>query len=160
MIPTVVTNDVMDVFPSSCTLNGNITSAGGETITTRGFVYIISATGDEIPRIGDLGVVEVSKSGSFAEGRFFGILTGLLSERRYRYCAFATNVDGISYGDTKDIYTIDTLVNTIPYSINNLIVWYVMARCMEQDRNIEASLFYMDLYNKEINYIIRGFVSE
>lgn len=160
MIPTVVTNEVTDVFPSSCVGNGNITNVGGQTITSRGFVYILSATGTENPRIGDLGVVEVSKSGAFTEGKFFGIFTGLISERHYRYCAFATNVDGTSYGDTKDIHTIDTLINEIPYSIDNLLIWYVMARCMEQDRNIEASLFYMDLYNKEMNYIIRGVVSE
>jgi len=160
MIPTVVTNEVTDVFPSSCTGNGNITSAGGLTVSARGFVYILSVTGVENPRIGDIGVVEVSKSGSFAEGKFFGSFTGLISGEHYRYCAFATNADGTSYGDTKDIYTIDTIVNNVPYSINNLLIWYVMARCMEQDRNIESSLFYMDLYNKEINYIIRGFVGE
>lgn len=46
--------------------------------------------------------------------------------------------------------------SVLPYTINNLIIWYVLSKAYEQDRMIAASNECLSIFNKELEYIING----
>lgn len=156
MIPVVSTTKAIDAFATTCTFLGEIRNTGGLTITRRGFVYVLSSTESETPRIGESGVFDIGDNGTFSTGKYFSLVSGLTNNKAYRFCAYAVNSDGVGYGETMDVKTITPLVNQTPYIANSLIVWYVMAKCMEQDRNIQASNYYLEMFYKEMDYLIRG----
>ncbi len=90
--PAVVTNTVTDITASGATLNGNVTSDGGATVTARGFVYGATAN----PAIGGAGVTQAA-SGS-GTGAFTANISGLTAGSTYHVRAYATNSEGTSYG--------------------------------------------------------------
>ncbi|MCH7407619.1 MBG domain-containing protein, partial [Belliella aquatica] len=97
----IVSTDVASAISSTgATLNGNVTSDGGSSVTARGFVY--SST-DNTPTIGETGVTQVADGtgiGSFSEA-----LTGLSSSTTYHYQAYATNSVGTTYGGVESFTT-------------------------------------------------------
>jgi uncharacterized protein (TIGR02145 family) len=95
--PTIVTNEATDLTENSATLNGEVISDGGSTITERGFYW--SET-DQTPDAGDN---KVFASGTI--GSYIKTISGLQSETKYYYRAFATNDHGTSIGTVKDFTT-------------------------------------------------------
>lgn len=85
------------------TISGNITSAGGSSITVSGICY--SAT-NTIPTITD----NVTTNGSTSIGLFKSLISGLTSNTTYYARAYATNSDGTSYGNTVIFSTYGTVV--------------------------------------------------
>ena len=87
--PSVTTNSMTSVGETSMTLNGNITSDGGATITERGFYFgtnSASPTNNTKYTVG-------GTTGAYSLGR-----SGLSAGTGYYCWAFATNSVGTTYG--------------------------------------------------------------
>ena len=101
-LPTVVTNDATDVTISSATLNGNITSDGGSTITAKGFQYGTSA--DNLASTVSLGM---------GVGTLTTNISNLDDNTTYYYRAYASNTQGTAYGETKSFTTVEIVAPTV-----------------------------------------------
>lgn len=87
--PSATTNSMTSVGETSMTLNGNITSDGGATITERGFYF---GTNSASPTNNTKYTVS-GTTGAYALGR-----SGLSAGTGYYSWAFATNAAGTTYG--------------------------------------------------------------
>ncbi len=94
-VPTVVTSAASDVAEEAATLNGSISSDGGDAVTASGFRWGALA---DLSDAQDL-------AGSGTSGAFTGNLTGLTAGTTYYFTAFATNAGGTAYGDTLSFET-------------------------------------------------------
>ncbi len=92
--PTVTTNAATNVEETTATLNGDVTSDGGATITERGFY----CDTDSSPS------TKYTVSGT--TGAYTKDMTGLSPGTKYYFKAFATNSVGTSYGSILDFTTI------------------------------------------------------
>ncbi len=101
-IPTVVTYDATDVTISTATLNGNITSDGGSTVTAKGFQYGTSA--DNLAGTITLGI---------GAGAISTTLSDLTDNTTYFYRAYASNTQGTAYGEIKSFTTVEILAPTV-----------------------------------------------
>ena len=88
--PTLITANVTAIMASTANSGGNITSAGGATITARGVCWSTSQN----PTIADSKTSNGSGSGTFVSN-----ITGLEVETTYFLRAYATNNAGTSYGN-------------------------------------------------------------
>ena len=95
--PTVQTDAATGITTTGVTLNGNVTSDGGATVTARGFLYGTNSS--------DLTQTIQSGSGT---GSFTADLTGLTSSTTYYYKAYATNSGGTAYGEVLSFTTLAT----------------------------------------------------
>ncbi len=91
--PAVTTTAVTSIHRTSATLNGNVTSAGGATVSARGVCYSTAAN----PVLGGSGVTCIAAS-TGGTGTFNINITGLTSHQTYHVQAYATNSVGTSYG--------------------------------------------------------------
>ena len=92
--PTVTTGTASSVTSTGATLSGNVTSDGGATVTTRGFLYGTNSSN----------LSQTVQSGS-GTGSFTANLTDLTSGTTYYYKAYATNSAGSSYGEVRSFTT-------------------------------------------------------
>jgi hypothetical protein len=99
--PVLTTSAATSVTSSGATLNGEITSDGGSSVTARGFVY---STSDNTPTIGEGGVTDQS-SGS-GTGTFNSSVSSLSPNTTYYYQAYATSASGTSYGGVVSFTTL------------------------------------------------------
>lgn len=88
--PSVTTNSASSVTTSSMTLNGNVTSDGGGTVTARGFYFGTNSTVTSNPQYSS-----GSGTGAFSLSR-----TGLSAGTTYYFAAYATNSAGTTVGST------------------------------------------------------------
>ncbi len=88
--PTLTTANVSAITASTANSGGNITSAGGASVTDRGVCWSTSTN----PTIADRKTSNGPGSGSFVSN-----LTGLAVETTYYLRAYATNSSGTSYGN-------------------------------------------------------------
>ena len=100
--PAVTTNAATSITGSSATLNGNVTSNGGATLTARGFVYSSTAT---TPTLGMSGVTNLADS-STSTGTYSDVASGLASGTTYYFRAYATNAGGTAYGSVLTFKTV------------------------------------------------------
>lgn len=94
--PTVTTAMANEITSSSAVCGGAITDDGGAPVTTRGVCW--NSTGD--PTLAD----NVRTEGA-GVGEFSSELTGLNPDSTYYVRAYATNVTGTTYGETKTFTT-------------------------------------------------------
>ena len=99
--PTASTAAASNITSTTATLNGNITSDGGATITARGFVYAIS---NADLTIGATDVMDVTVSGT--TGDFEKEVTSVTAGTTYYYRAYAENSVGTTYGDIESFTTL------------------------------------------------------
>lgn len=94
--PTVVTDAVSDILPTTATANGNITSTGGEDCSERGFQYGLTkvATWSVKDDVGGYG------AGVFSKG-----LTDLSANTTYWIRAYAVNSIGTGYSEWLEFQT-------------------------------------------------------
>ena len=85
----ITTNDVTEITETSAICGGNVADYGGTTVTARGVCWSTS----ENPTITDSHTTDGSGTGSFTSN-----MTGLSSGTPYYVRAYATTVDGTSYG--------------------------------------------------------------
>jgi LPXTG-motif cell wall-anchored protein len=97
--PTVATNAASGVTASGATLNGNVTSDGGATVTARGFVYGSAAD----PAIGGAGVIQAAAG--TGTGAFTANISGLAASTTYHVRAYAINSEGTAYGTDRTFTT-------------------------------------------------------
>ncbi|GAI71482.1 unnamed protein product, partial [marine sediment metagenome] len=102
--PTVTTQAVSDIAPSTSTGNGNMTDNGGENASKRGVCW--NTTGN--PTVAD---DKSEETDSFGTGAFTRPMTGLTPEQHYYVKAYAYNSAGYGYGgqvefDTPPAYTV------------------------------------------------------
>ena len=98
--PAVTTTAATGITATRATLNGNITSDGGATITERGFVYATSNADLTI-----MGATNVTVNGTDL-GVFNERITGLTESTTYFYKAYATNSVDTSYGGEQSFTTL------------------------------------------------------
>lgn len=89
--PTVTTQAVSDIQPTTATGHGNITNTGGENCTKRGVCW---NTGGN-PTVADS---KSEETGSFGTGAFSRSMTGLTPGQHYYVKAYAYNSAGYGYG--------------------------------------------------------------
>jgi len=94
--PTVTTSTVLNITPSGVTLNGEVISDGGATVTERGFVYGTSTN----PTTANTKVQDGTGTGVFTEA-----ITGLAAGTIYYVRAYAINSVGTSYGANQSFTT-------------------------------------------------------
>lgn len=96
--PTVISYAAFSISTETAYSQGDVTDAGGATITSRGFVYKTN-TGQD-PTILDAMVVSGSGTGFFSAQ-----MTGLIPSTSYKFCAFATSSAGTSYSSVRTFTT-------------------------------------------------------
>ena len=104
-VATVTTPTSVSSAATSATLGGNVTSAGGATITARGIVCSQTATNNS-PQIGGTGVTNVVGSGT--TGVFTVTASGLTAATPYTYAAYVTTSAGTTYSSTGTFTTLNT----------------------------------------------------
>jgi hypothetical protein len=87
--PTVTTDNAGSVTANSATLGGEVTVAGGATVTERGVVWSLSSN----PTTADVKVANGSGTGAFQ-----GTVSGLPAASTVHVRAYAINAVGTSYG--------------------------------------------------------------
>jgi hypothetical protein len=95
-LPTIFTNPVEMITPSSAKTGGNVTSDGSSTITGRGVCW----SQNHGPTIDNDHISQGEGNGSFICS-----VTGLVSNTKYYLRAYAVNNTGISYGEEVDFKT-------------------------------------------------------
>ncbi|MGY5851453.1 YDG domain-containing protein [Salegentibacter sp. F14] len=114
-IPSIITNAAAGIGSTQATLNSDVSSDGGATVTERGFVY---STTDNTPTLGETGVTQVvdgSGTGTFSE-----VVSGLNSSTNYYYQAYATNSEGTAYGGIESFTTSVPNLQNFYWSADNL----------------------------------------
>ena len=101
--PSVTTNNISNVAETSVTLNGNVTSDGGATITERGFYF---GTNSSSPTNNTKYTVS-GTTGYYSSNR-----TGLSASTTYYCWAFATNSKGTTYGSRVQATTVAAFTPT------------------------------------------------
>ncbi len=83
--PTITTSAASNVTKNSATLNGNITSTGGQDATDRGFNYGLTL---------GYGTTVTASSGPYSTGAFSMNISGLECHKTYNFQSFAINSGG------------------------------------------------------------------
>jgi len=95
-IPTVTTQNVDNIWDSTATCGGTISSDGGAAVTARGVCWSTASN----PTIADSHTSDGSGIGTFSSQ-----LTGLVPGTDYNVRAYAINSIGIAYGEQKSFTT-------------------------------------------------------
>ena len=103
-IPTVFTNTVTSITPTTLVCGGNVTSDGNATVTERGLCWSTSPN----PTING----NKTSSGT-GRGSFSITITGLNENTTYYIRAYATNSNGTAYGDTRTAQTQSTTIPSV-----------------------------------------------
>jgi len=114
MIPTapvVISANVTNITAKTATGGGDVTSEGGDSVTTRGFCW--STAPD--PTIADSHTVDGTGMGTFVS-----YLTGLNPYTAYHGRAYAINNIGTSYGDDVEFTTLQTVPTVVTSRIFNI----------------------------------------
>lgn len=102
--PEVTTGTLSAITTASAMCSGNVISDGGTTIMARGICWNISSN----PTINDFKTTDGTGTGTFT-----GKLTGLTSNTGYYLRAYATNSQGVSYGNELSFTTAPLTVTDI-----------------------------------------------
>ena len=94
--PTVTTKSVTDIWKTTATCGGNVTSDGDAEVTARGVCWNTSPN----PTINN-----AHTSNSTGTGSYTSYMTGLTANTTYYVRAYATNFKGTSYGEEKTFKT-------------------------------------------------------
>lgn len=110
-LPTVTTQAVTVIKPTTAKANGNITDTGNGYCTKRGFVYSLASHGDPgnvAPSASDYENF-VQDVGTFDTGSFLIYLSSLAKDTKYYVRAYAYNKSGYSYGGEVDFTTLENI---------------------------------------------------
>ena len=108
----IVTTDSATSTATSIAIGGNVTDNGGYAVTARGICY--SSTNSE-PTIADAFI-----AGGKGNGEFSVSVTGLSASMTYYLRAYATNENGTSYGEAKEVVTKDGNASAVVGAISNI----------------------------------------
>lgn len=116
-ISTVATQYAENILATEFLANGVITNTGGENATRRGFCVRAAETGD--PNIDD--DLVFAEDGSFGEGSYALLISGLQSLTSYRFRAFVESPGGIGYGNVIQIITLTSPPIVVTQSAESLL---------------------------------------
>jgi hypothetical protein len=102
--PTVTTQTVTSVTPTSAIGNGNLTATNGANATTEGVVVYPWSNSDK--QIGETGVINFATSGNFGNGAFTAALSPLAVNTQFNARAYASNAGGTGYGARVAFWTL------------------------------------------------------
>jgi hypothetical protein len=108
-LPSVTVSAAASVTATTATLNGNVDSDGGSSITNRGWYYKLDST----PTTADSQKVDSPATGT---GAMTESLTGLLKNRLYYVKAFATNSVGTALSSSAISFTTLSTTPTVALS--------------------------------------------
>ena len=100
-VPIVASTAPIDIFLSTATSGGNITSDGGSAITARGVCWSTSQN----PTTANFKTIDAGTTGAFTSS-----LTGLVKGNTYYIKSYATNVSGTVYGSQHSFKTFDSVI--------------------------------------------------
>ena len=110
-LPAITTNTTTSITSTSAISGGNVTSDGGSAVIVRGICYAFTPT----PTTGDLTLTNGTGTGAFAIS-----MTGLIPNTTYYIRAYASNVNGNTYGNevsfTTSAATVPVVSSTTPIS--------------------------------------------
>ncbi len=135
--PEVTTDTAASITYNSARLRGEIVSEGSSNITEYGFYYGTTSSASTKKKVGS----------SIDEGDDFSYkLTGLKSDTKYYFKAYARNSDGIAYGSVRSFYTEEgdekpSVTTKTPVTGDGYVMLYG-AVADEGDSDIEAYGFY------------------
>ena len=116
VLPSVITLSATNVAANTATLNGELEYPGDPPCTERGFVYSSSF---QNPSVND--DASVTKKIVITGGAFSANISGLTAETTYYVRAYASNSEGIAYGQTVSFkYT--TVVDYVVLTSHNIAV--------------------------------------
>ena len=99
----------------SAILGGDVTNTGGSPVTGNG-VVISETSLNANPIIGGTSVTTISNAGfSGGTGVFSVPSTGLTPNKQYSYAAYASSIQGTSYGTVGTFYTLVQVPSAAPY---------------------------------------------
>jgi hypothetical protein len=110
-LPTVTTTVLSPITATGATGGGNVTNAGGGTITARGVAWGTSTN----PTISDSHTTQTGTTGSFVSS-----LTGLLPSTTYHVRAYATNSAGTAYGADVTGKTLATVIHLTTLAVSGV----------------------------------------
>ena len=96
-LPSVTTNSITNVTATSAVCGGNVTSDSGYNVTVRGVCW----STNQNPTIDNPHTSNGNGTGTFTSN-----ITGLSNNTKYYVRAYATNSNGISYGEQKSFQTL------------------------------------------------------
>jgi len=94
--PTVTTDSVSGITETSAVSGGNVINNGGDEVTARGVCWSTAQN----PTTADFKTTDGSGNGSFISN-----ITGLTAGTTYYVRAYATNIEGTSYGEEVSFIT-------------------------------------------------------
>jgi len=103
-LPEVTTGNVSEISQTSATSGGEVTNNGGEEVTARGICW----STDQKPTITSGKTSDGSGNGSFTSK-----ITGLSANTTYYIRAYATNNEGVGYGNEISFKTIQVPLATL-----------------------------------------------
>lgn len=109
--PMVETADVTNITATSAQCGGEVTDDGGLEITAKGVCWSTQHN----PTTSNQHTSDGNGLGTFAS-----TITGLTQNEKYYVRAYATNTKGTSYGDQKEMTTIEGLPSVTTNSITNI----------------------------------------
>lgn len=115
--PSMTTGSASSITSSSFTMDGTISSTGGENVSVRGFCYVVGSGGT--PTTSDS---VVSQSGSYGTGSFSLPISGLAPGTTYSVRAYATNSGGTGYGSTVEVTTVANTPPTVVLNSSELFI--------------------------------------
>ena len=104
VIPTVTTNNISNITPTSANCGGTVTDNGGAEVTERGFCWGPNLN----PQVSGSHLSVGNGMGSFND-----LITGLTPNTTYHVRAYATNIAGTAYGADSTFTTLCDEVNVI-----------------------------------------------
>ena len=108
--PVLITKNVSSIKPTTVNCGGNITDAGGATITARGVCWSTTQN----PTVADSKTTDGTGSGIFTS-----LITGLTATTTYYVKAYATNSAGTGYGNEMSFKTYTDSVSDADGNIYN-----------------------------------------
>lgn len=102
VVPTLTTTLASDIACTTASSGGNVTDAGGGTVTARGVCWNTSSS----PTTSDSKTTDGSGTGSFSSS-----ITGVASGTTIYVRAYATNSAGTAYGDEISFSSLSALAN-------------------------------------------------
>ena len=100
-LPTVTTNTISNITPTTATCGGNIIADGGASVTARGVCWSTSQN----PTVNGSHTADGSGMGSFSSS-----ISGLTANTTYYVRAYATNSVGTAYGNEVSFTTLSAAV--------------------------------------------------
>ena len=120
--PTVTTQAVSSITPTTATGNGNVTSDGGSAITRRGICY---SNTNATPTTADS--VSGETGTGYSTGAFTESLTSLAAATKYYDVAYATNTSGTTYGAVDTFETLPAAPTSLAPTAGNAQVAFTWA---------------------------------